>query len=74
MNSKLYQQFIEEAFETMIPYQDETNNSAYYFIEVPFIDTNKFNQFCSENSLPLQVSYSTLPEILFNSNENIVLS
>jgi len=59
MNSKVFQQFIEDTFDAMIPYQDETN-SNYYFVEIPRVDTDKFNQFCLENNISLQIKYSSL--------------
>ena len=70
MNSKVYQQFIEETFEAMIPFQDETNN-AYFFVEIPFIDTDKFNQFCLEHSFDLQLNYFEIQDIFLQSNDYV---
>jgi len=67
MNSKVYQRFIEETFERMLPFQDETNN-AYFFVEIPYIETNKFNQFCNENSFDLQINYFEIQNVLQKSD------
>ena len=71
MNSKVFQQFIEDTFDAMIPYQDDTN-SNYYFVEIPFVDTNKFNQFCLENSINLQIKYNTMVDFCTQENHEDV--
>ena len=70
MNSKIYQQFIEETFEAMQHYQDDSD-SSYFFVELPYIDTNKFNRFCSEHAIDLQVSYCSMETILQENNDYI---
>ncbi len=60
--NRLYQSFIEAAFEDMKPYQDETDD-AYYFFEFPLINLQKFHDFCNCIGLKLEIAYFTREEI-----------
>jgi len=65
-NSKLYQKFIEDTFETMQPYQENNNDDAYYFVEIPYVNLDKLHAFCQDNSInpELRLRYATPQEIL----------
>jgi len=64
LNCKLFQKFIEDTFETMKPYQESDNNDAYYFVEIPYLDLQKLNNFCLTYSIKLNLKYASLEEIL----------
>ena len=70
MDSKVYQQFIEETFESMQHYQNESD-SSYFFVEIPYIDAYKFNKFCKDHGINLQVAYHSMDSILLD-NSNLI--
>ena len=51
----------------MISYQDESD-AATYFIEVPFINLEKFDSLCKELSIKLELQYFGKDEIISNIN------
>jgi len=51
----------------MKPYQDESD-SAYFFFEVPYINVEKFHDFCKELSLNLEVQYVSREDIISNKS------
>ena len=71
LNSKLYQKFIEDAFEDMMPYQETNSDDAYFFIEVPYLDLDKLKASCNEFSINLNLKYATMEEILSDSTNTI---
>lgn len=71
MNSQIYKQFIENTFESMQHYQNESD-SSYFFVEIPYIDTNKFNEFCNDHGINLQVVYYSMDDILLDISKHIL--
>jgi len=63
--SKLYQKFIEDTFEEMKHYQDETD-AAYFFIEIPYVDLERLHTFCKDLPLSLELKYATRQELISN--------
>lgn len=63
----MYQKFIEDAFEEIKPYQDETD-AAFFFVEIPYIDLEKFHSFCKELPINLELAYLTREEIIQNKS------
>ena len=53
-------------FETSQIYQDSHSEDAYYFVEVPYMDLEKFHEFCLTYSIcpNLSLKYFSLEEIL----------
>jgi len=72
LNTKLFQKFIEDSFESMKPYQEEGNDDAYFFIEIPYLDLEKLNTFCETNSLKLNLRYATQAEIISQESSTII--
>jgi len=66
-SSKLYQKFIEDAFEDMKPYQDESDE-AYFFFEIPYIDVERFHNFSKDLPINLEVKYFSRDEIISNNS------
>ncbi len=56
----------------MKPYQEDGNDDAYFFIEVPYLDLQKLNNFCETNSLQLRLKYDTLSEIISSDSSEII--
>jgi len=70
MNQKPYQTFIEDTFLSSIPYQNQTDD-AYYFVEFPYIDTTKLNNYCADCKVQLEVAYKTRQEIISDDGTTI---
>jgi len=68
MGTKPYQQFIEDTFHKAIPYQNESDE-AYYFVEIPFLNVEKLNQFAAETGIALEVMYQSRLQIM-SENES----
>mmetsp|Transcript_19416 Transcript_19416/g.16653 ORF Transcript_19416/g.16653 Transcript_19416/m.16653 type:complete len:88 (+) Transcript_19416:428-691(+) len=66
METKAYQQFIEDTFMSSITYQ-MSSEEVFYFVEIPAIDPEKFNNYEISKRAKLEIQYFTLNQI-FNLN------
>jgi len=56
----------------MKPYQEDGNDDAYFFIEIPYLDLQKLNTFCETHSLKLRLKYATQSEIISSESLEVI--